>query len=207
MTGDKSAIIPRELQEALEQRKCFFLVGAGISVDKPTNLPTTDALRTYIAEWVFERSDCIRAHWNGDLTAFEHWCSAIPLEFFLAPLPTAAQEAFLKFFNVHRPNFFHTFLAHALSNGIPVVAANVDTLIEQSCGNWLRTISGTDDFAREYLKMGGSSNHYLRVLFKLRGSLEERDSVTSSLHDLDTAQGGLPEPKKNMLGSLSRTER
>jgi hypothetical protein len=126
----------------LDLSRTVFLVGAGISIDPPSNVPAAAQLLDVLGEWVCGDDGNLRRAYDAALTPPAH---RAPYE---GPYATARFELLLewaRFFepaiydalttldDAGEPNLWHLYVALAMRDGAVVLTTNFDTRIEHAC--------------------------------------------------------------------------
>ena len=116
------------LEELLPGNKMTFLVGAGVSMNPPSNLPSARAMTRSLLEYLAPPEE------------IENILSLHPLRYeLLVEIIQALFDPNLSFFDyfekVTTPNLIHVFLAQMILRGNHVITTNFDYLIEQALMN------------------------------------------------------------------------
>jgi tetratricopeptide (TPR) repeat protein len=204
----------------LEGRRKVFFVGAGISVNPPTDFPVAGALISRLLRAIApdeeslsiltKLADAGRPNKRnpGDYIRFEQLLEIIQL---LAD----PELSLLKFIDIFdRPNTLHYLLAEKAMAGDVVITTNFDGLIEESVrrlGGQPLSICTTSDFEN----WGRASDQDRTPIYKIHGSYRRYDGPSSELTP-ETLQATLsaitvgvtelvlPEAKRNFLVEVTR---
>jgi tetratricopeptide (TPR) repeat protein len=178
-------------------------VGAGISVAPPAGAPLGDEIKRNLLKAL-----CANQHLKPDFTRFASLdetelldkFSRTPLEVVLQKVYDTIGERALDLLEVvgsGSPNYNHFFLSYALANRYlkAIVTTNQDQYIERAFCEL-----GVDDQLDTCIK-----NNQFKIrqrelqLFKLHGSLGERDSIVATLHQVGR---GLEQQKARVFKKL-----
>lgn len=188
----KEAQIFDELSNKVRKGEAVFLVGAGISVDPPSNLPTSLELMIRIIDMLVDKE-----HLQRELkTGFKD----TRLEQFLTLIPAPLDKYALEELDAGQPNVNHYALARALSYGCIVLTTNFDSLIEKAAPNISFVYSHPNQLSE--LKKHG----YSGSLIKLHGSLDLLvDGEPFVFSTIQAIIQGLPAETQTILADILET--
>lgn len=123
-----------ELLQDIERGDCCFLVGAGVSMLPPTQLPSGPELRDMAVQAVLFRESENSPIWENLLFKNTRYKEMIP-ELAFESIFAALGEKLFPFFELlrfTRPNHAHAILGHLCAERrIPIMTTNFENLIEQ----------------------------------------------------------------------------
>src|SRR5882724_4137776 len=178
-----------------------LLVGSGISLWEPSNLPTGQQFAGALLAALF---------WDEMDREILNLASKVPFENIMDLCPTDGklEELVRQLYDVYRPNGVHATLARALADGYikSIVTTNYDGCLDKALSDQfecpigrqfgsVRRVVNRDDIEREGTPTGC-------CYFKIHGSTDDRTpgSLVFRLRD----EGALPHWKRELLLSLWR---
>jgi tetratricopeptide (TPR) repeat protein len=162
---NNSESLLKELAKDIQKGRVVFFVGAGISMDPPSNLPNANELKASLVNSL-SLSDEERSSLIEELNPFR-------LEVIIDEVPNVVKQSLLGTLESKKPNDLHHFLAKCLSIGNSILTTNFDILIETAYENLGYTPQVYIPFY-----MPKEFNSFDGVIVKLHGSLPYRQ-----LHD------------------------
>lgn len=159
----------KQIEDIFLKFKPAIFCGAGISVDKPSNLPTAKTLLYYFNQ---KMSEIISSNTAivSNIPDFNYWANFLRFEEVVSIFYRLGiyKEALTPLNSSYSPNSNHYILSYLYKNGYPIITTNFDILIELAILN-----SG--------LKLNQFVNHedYMKIdtvdnaVYKLHGSFWE----------------------------------
>ncbi|MFX0064826.1 MAG: tetratricopeptide repeat protein [Candidatus Hermodarchaeota archaeon] len=179
-----------------------FLVGAGISIDPPTNLMPAGAIINAILRFG-AAAEAVDKILTIDALRFEY----IVEEFRNIYDP---ELQFLNYFEeATQPNAIHRFLARMIQQGHYVMTTNFDSLIERAVGldqDKLRIIITRADFETYGDPQRNQQNNLLAV-YKLHGSLKNHKTGQDTKESVITTLDALGKHKEGEIFSVEPFKR
>lgn len=123
----------RDWRSAIENGDAVFLVGAGISVDPPAQLPIASQLSRALAVDLSDQIDLPTRLKTRVVAAMARLRPEVLGDILVEHLGSRALSQVPILLSHGDPNRWHSFLARAIGNGCSVVTTNFDTLIEEAC--------------------------------------------------------------------------
>lgn len=171
--------IIKEIVGLIKEGKVTFLVGPGTSNQPPSNLPELQRMTSELLN-AFHRKIPVLKRLFPRENDFEKSLQNLCFEELLQLLEDYTGELeLLDVFKGGIPNHIHYFLAKCLPLGNKIISTCIDHLIEKSVGkDNLKVCSTNDDFK----EIGENAS-----LFKMRGSIENPDSLTITANQIGRA--------------------
>lgn len=171
-----------------------FLVGAGISYPKPSNLPLAGQVVSALLTAFYKRCSILQELYKNEID-FCNTLNTLRFESLLQILQENVEiTPILNLVRNGVPNFFHFFLIECMKFKNFVITTNFDQLIEKAFqGRSLKVCSTDSEFRKAARQINSGKN--FNFLFKIHGSIDKPLSIKATLNQVGSSGIGFANEK------------
>ena len=183
-----------KIANSIKSGEITFLVGAGISYPKPSNLPLAGQVISALLRTFYKRSFVLQKLYKNEID-FCNTLNTLRFESLLQILQENAEiTPILNLLRNGEPNFYHFFLVECMKYNNFVITTNFDQLIEKAFQGRSLKICSTDSEFRKAAKQINSGKNF-NFLFKIHGSIDRPLSIKATLNQVGSSGIGFANEK------------
>jgi len=183
-----------KIANSIKSGEITFLVGAGISYPKPSNLPLAGQVISALLTVFYERSSILQELYKNEID-FCNTLNTLRFESLLQILQENVEiTPILNLLRNGEPNFYHFFLVECMKFNNFVITTNFDQLIEKAFQGRSLKVCSTDSEFRKVAKQINSGKNF-NFLFKIHGSIDRPLSIKATLNQVGSSGIGFANEK------------